>query len=210
MRTARCSSEGPRGITRVLPRLADGHHGLHAFDAVAFAEWEAARGYRASYYVLPTAWYWPEPSTVPNLRRLVELGHEVGLHQDCVAEAYRQGYTLAVDGSALPIGNCERAAEILRDQLAMLREFVPVSGTSAHGTELWRSAGVTNLFLWAVGYTAADFGLEYADAYHLHVRNAYVSDGKGAPAPRRVIGRETHILTHWAQWSMDALREVAA
>jgi hypothetical protein len=186
----------------------DVHHNLD--HAVAFAEWEASRGYRASYYVLPTAWYWPEPSTVPNLRRLAELGHEVGLHQDCVAEAYRQGYTSGVDGSALPAGNCRRAAEILREQLAMLSEQVPVYGTSTHGTELWRQHGVTNAFLWAAGYTAADFGLEYADAYHLHVRNVYCSDNNAAPVPLRVAGLETHILTHWAQWSLAALEARAA
>jgi hypothetical protein len=190
----------------------DVHHNLD--HALIFAEWEAWRGYRASYYVLPTAWYWPEPSTAPNLRRLVELGHEVGVHQDAVAEAYRMGYREPVDGSVLPVGSCEKAAELLRAQITHVEDIigVPVSGTSSHGTELWRSDRVTNAFLWAAGYTAADFGLQYADAYHLHRRALYISDSrKGWSSPfRREPGRQTHILTHPALWSADSFARRAA
>jgi hypothetical protein len=52
--------------------------------ALEMAEQESARGIRATYFLLPNGPYYnlldPEHAGVP--RRLVELGHEVGLHYD--------------------------------------------------------------------------------------------------------------------------------
>src|SRR5688572_11464273 len=50
--------------------------------ALRMAEWESARGFRATYFVLLTSeWYnLLELRHVGFPRRLVELGHEVGLH----------------------------------------------------------------------------------------------------------------------------------
>lgn len=59
--------------------------------AVRCAEWEADRGYAATFYVLHTAAYWDAPGFVDALDRIVELGHEVGLHVNCLAEALRTG-----------------------------------------------------------------------------------------------------------------------
>lgn len=188
----------------------------HNLDhAIRFAEWEAARGYRASYYVLHSAWYWEDRAALlKGCHRLASLGHEVGLHQDAVAEAYRRGDTAPVDGSALPVGDCASAAEIVAQSLALLRDGgIEVVGTATHGTGLWREAGVTNVFLWATGYTAADFGLEYADAYHLHRLGHYISDNHGAwSLPlRSEPGRLTHILAHPCHWDMPRqLGKVAA
>jgi hypothetical protein len=194
------------GEARNLPGTVVLRHDVdHNLDyAIRLAEWEAERGYRATYYVLPTAWYWWERSTVPNLRRLVSLGHEVGIHNDSVAEAYRQGYIEPVDGSGLPAGHCEKAAEILKAQIDQVRDLgIRVSGTSAHGSPLWREAGITNVFLWSAGYTADDFGLEYADAYHLHRKALYLSDNRAQwPTLRREPGRETHLLLHPHQIAM--------
>lgn len=181
--------------------------------ALRFARWEAQRGIRATYYVLPTAWYWDEPETPALIRGIAALGHEIGIHQDAVAEAWRRGFREAVDGSAVPAGNCDAAAAILAEQLAAVRAMgVEVVGTSSHGTPLWSEAGIANCFLWAAGYSAADFGLEYADAYHLHRKARYISDNRGrwSSPLRRDQDRGTHLLIHWAHWPIVAVKRAAA
>lgn len=180
--------------------------------AVAFAEWEAAQGIRASYYVLHSEWYYRDEAMLRRgMERLVELGHEVGLHQDAVAEAWRRGIRTPLDGSVLPAGDCSVAADIVREELARLRGWgFEIVGSAMHGSPLWKSNGITNAFLWAAGYTPADFGLEY-EAYHLH-RSAdrYISDNRGIwSEPLRVDG-QTHILTHPCHWPVGELLAVAA
>lgn len=57
-------------------------------SALPFAEAEAELGFRATYYVLPTGPYnMFSTANRDALRRLVELGHEVGLHYDVQAFA---------------------------------------------------------------------------------------------------------------------------
>jgi peptidoglycan/xylan/chitin deacetylase (PgdA/CDA1 family) len=64
----------------------------HAFaTAVQMAEWEAEHGYRSTYYVLHTAPYWVAPGFREGLDRIVELGHEIGIHTNALAEALRTG-----------------------------------------------------------------------------------------------------------------------
>jgi hypothetical protein len=171
--------------------------------AVAFAEWEAALGIRASYYVLHTAWYYEDEAMVRRgMERLVELGHEVGLHQDAVAEAWRRGSRSAgPDASVMPAGDCAVAADIVRAELDRLRRWgFEIVGSATHGTHLWREAQITNSFLWAAGYVPADFGLQY-EAYQLHRRAHYISDNRGAwSEPLRLEGDQTHILTHPCHW----------
>lgn len=199
------------GDPRAVVLRHDVDHNLE--HALLFARWEARLGIRATYYVLPTAWYWGEDETPDLIRELAALGHEVGVHQDAVAEAFRRGYSSPVDGSVLPVGNCDMAAEILTAQIEAVRRMgVEVSGTSTHGTELWRTSGVTNAFLWAAGYTADDFGLQYADVYHLHRKALYISDNRGGwNAPlRKEPGRSTHVLTHPAHWAIEELAEEEA
>ena len=67
-------------------------------NAVRFAEWEAARGYRASYYVLHTDWYYrdgfagpPSRYVLRALERIQHLGHEIGLHNNAITVALRTG-----------------------------------------------------------------------------------------------------------------------
>ena len=184
----------------------------HNLDhALLFAEWEHERGYRATYFVLHTAWYYAEPDLEDKLLRLVELGHEVGLHHDAVAEAYRQGHHNAVDGSVLPIGNTTAAAEIVREELARLRGFgLDIVGMSAHGTELWKQAGVTNAFLWADGWLPSDFGLQY-EAYHLHRKAHYISDNRGGWSSPLTMGddKQVHVLSHPCHWPLEQLAVAA-
>ncbi len=71
---------------------ASSNNTRHALDtAVKIAEWEANRGYRSTYYVLHTATYWMAPGFTAALDRIAELGHEIGIHTNAIAEALRTG-----------------------------------------------------------------------------------------------------------------------
>jgi hypothetical protein len=59
--------------------------------AVRMAEWEADRGYRSSYYVLHTSPYWKADGFRMHLERIAELGHEIGIHTDALADFFRTG-----------------------------------------------------------------------------------------------------------------------
>jgi hypothetical protein len=106
-------------------------------NAVRFAEWEAARGYRASYYVLHTDWYYREGFSGPPTRyvlraldRIRELGHEIGLHNNAITVALRTG---------------RDPAEVLWSELQWLRGHgFDVVGTAAHGDALCRTCGYNN------------------------------------------------------------------
>lgn len=95
--------------------------GRDAFEtALAMAEWEFQRGYSSTYFLLHGSRYW----TTENLARAMEfeeLGHEVGLHVNGIAEAFRQR---------------RDPVEIVAQALAELREFVRVEGCVAHGDDL--------------------------------------------------------------------------
>ena len=96
-----------------------------AFEtALAMARWECDHGYSSTYFLLHGAPYW----TTGNLARAMEfeeLGHEVGLHVNGIAEAFRQKRDPAV---------------IVAEALAELREFVRVEGCVAHGDPLCRDS----------------------------------------------------------------------
>ena len=106
-------------------------------NAVHFAEWEAARGYKASYYVLHTDWYYREGFAGPPsryvlraLERIQHLGHEIGLHNNAITVALRSG---------------RDPAEVLRSELDYLRRAgFDVVGTAAHGDALCRALGYNN------------------------------------------------------------------
>ena len=89
-----------------------------SFDtALAMAEWEMRRGYSSTWFLLHDSHYW----TQDNLARTVEfeeMGHEVAIHVNGIAEALRQ--------------NRDPVA-IVAEALAELREFVRVEGCVAHG-----------------------------------------------------------------------------
>lgn len=88
--------------------------------AVRFAEWEAERGYRSTYYILHTAPYWQDKLLLQmSLERICELGHEIGIHNNAVAASLVEG----------------RAPEyILSDAVEELRGYgFVIRGTVAHG-----------------------------------------------------------------------------
>ncbi len=106
-------------------------------NAVRFAEWEAERGYRASYYVLHTDWYYrdgfagpPTRYVLRALERIQRLGHEIGLHNNALTVALRTG---------------RDPADVLATELAYLRRHgFEVVGTAAHGDALCRACGYNN------------------------------------------------------------------
>lgn len=67
----------------------DAGHSLST--AVKMAEWEAERSYRSTYFVLHTSPYWNAPGFCAALERIVDLGHEIGIHNDALAEALVTG-----------------------------------------------------------------------------------------------------------------------
>lgn len=97
----------------------DDNHG--SFEtALRMAEWEMQHGYSSTYYLLHGASYW---NRIHEAVVFEELGHEVGLHVNGIAEGLRQK---------------RDPAQIVREALGELREFVRVEGCVAHGDELCR------------------------------------------------------------------------
>lgn len=87
--------------------------------AVRMAEWEAARGYRSTYYVLHTSPYWTDPRFPHMLENIAIAGHEIGIHTNALAEALRTGRD----------PDC-----ILSEALQTLRGYgFPVRGVAGHG-----------------------------------------------------------------------------
>lgn len=87
--------------------------------AVKMAEWEAERGYRSTYFVLHTSPYWDAPGFPESLDRIAELGHEIGIHTNALAEALRTG----IDPDVI----LDRALHLLR------RYGHTVRGVAGHG-----------------------------------------------------------------------------
>lgn len=95
--------------------------------AVKIAEWEAEHGYRATFFILHTAHYWEDGSTLRDaLDRIAGHGHEIGIHANAVAAALR--------GQGDPNLILEQAIERLRGYGHQ------VQGVAPHGDELCRDS----------------------------------------------------------------------
>jgi len=109
---------------RVIGLRHDVDDNAGSFDtALAMARWEMEHGYSSTYFLLHGSHYW----TADNLYRALEfeeLGHEVGLHVNAIAEALRH----------------RRSPDwILCEALGDLRSTgVRVEGCVAHGDPLCR------------------------------------------------------------------------
>jgi hypothetical protein len=179
-------------------------------SAVALGRLEAARGLRATYFVLHTATYWREDGLLARLLELQELGHEVGFHNDLLS-AWR------VEG-ADPRAVLERTLGRLRDA------GIEVVGAAAHGSPWCHRLGFHNSYVFA-GWDElrpdypnqevpekldpAEFGLEY-EAYHVP-HDAYFSDSafvdgrRAHPADFPLEpGRRTIVLVHPDHWDASA------
>jgi hypothetical protein len=183
-------------------------------SALEVARLEAERGLRATYFVLHTAPYWREASLLPRLRRLQELGHEVGLHNDLVTLQLVEG---------------RDAGEMLGRELERLRGGgIDIVGTAAHGSPWCHRLGFHNNYVFAgwdepqPGFPnrdvpqkldPAEFGLEY-EAYHVP-RDVYFSDSsfvngrRAHPADLRLEpGRRTIVLVHPCHWDASVAAKV--
>lgn len=95
----------------------------HALAVAAnMAEWEAARGYRSTYYILHSSPYWGTKDFPRLLDRIATAGHEIGMHTNALAESFRQN----------------RDPDLILDEaLKTLRGFgYPVRGVVGHGDGL--------------------------------------------------------------------------
>lgn len=147
--------------------------------AVGMAAWEAARGYRSTFFILHTASYWEDKRLLLNsLECISGWGHEIGLHNNALAEASTTG---------------QDPREILAGAAAELRSYgFKVSGTVAHGDErCYRDGKVAfvndqmftecvrdSLTPYPSPTPLASFGFDY-DANWLP-RGAYLSDSGGS------------------------------
>jgi len=195
------------------------------------ARWEAERGWRSTYFVLHTEWYWgtrgarePSAYVLRALDEIAALGHEIGVHNNAVAAALRTG---------------RAPASILADVLDGLRSHgFAITGTAAHGDPLARRHGFVNYEMFRgcphpdgkspdrvlealdpathrrrrlrlEPVDMAAFGLEY-EAYFIG-HSQYLSEAEGrwnrppdeiAAAFRRE-GGFLQILTHPVHWTLE-------
>lgn len=174
--------------------------------AVKFARWEAQRGWRSTYFLLHSAWYFDGSKTFRNqLYELEQLGHEIGVHNNAVALARDDG----------PDPQHVRAADILRAAIDTLEDEPGghkerrVLGAAAHGDVRCDTYGVHNNDMWAEAggiHQLADFGLTY-EAYFLHKPNWYISDSGGRWEPPLPLehhpSKQTSMLIHPCHWDID-------
>lgn len=197
-------ARGDRSANAISMRHDVDHNLEHA---VKFARWETARGFRSSYFLLHSAWYWNEPEMMKRgVDELLALGHEVGIHNNAVALARDLG----------PDPGWERARIILEVAILTLTELgASVRGAAAHGDRRCDTHQVHNNDMWVNenpaggGYQLADFGLEY-EAYFLHRDAWYISDSGGTlvpPAPLEhddeILPKRTTMLIHPCHWDID-------
>lgn len=193
--------------------------------ALAMARWEFARGYSSTYFLLHGSYYWGEQA-LNAAEEFEELGHEVGIHVNAIAEALRTQSDPHV---------------VLAEALAYLRNSARVVGCVAHGDPLCRRKDESVVFvndelfsesprpgigpatrtlvfkgrrMRLAPIPRSTYGLEY-DANWLS-RGNYVSDSGGRwsqPFERVVSGfpgdGQLHVLVHPDWWS-EAFVEVAA
>ena len=188
---------GPDETTLVALRH-DIDHKLE--PALAFARWEAERGYRSTYLPLHTAPYWNEGGLPDAIAELLELGHEIGIHNNAISEHVRTG---------------RDPHEILDEAIARLTQLgATVKGTVAHGDRLCHQQNFINdeIFEECVRNGAvpverkslASHGLDY-DANWLR-RGYYASDSAGVlqgatdQVPDHDFSGQLHLLLHPCWW----------
>jgi hypothetical protein len=144
--------------------------------AVKIAEWEEARGYRATFYLLHTAPYWNSPGFAAAVDRIAECGHEIGIHTDALAESLKTGrdpdqilddalWTLrglghrvrGVAGHGNPI--CNRDAAPGEISFANDEQFIECARPQEGPPNRTITRG--NVSLTLKPHPLADFGLEY-------------------------------------------------
>lgn len=194
--------------------------------ALNIAHWEAERGYRSTFFILHGSSYWQEERH--KLRKVLTemeaLGHEIGIHNNAIAEAVKTG---------------NRPSDILYGAISLLRRWgLSIRGTVAHGDRLCRELSFVNdeMFLgcqrpdWGTPNRViqgrygsvllqpeplALFGLEYESNWL--PRGDYLSDSGGAwsvpfgeAVLRFQLNGQLHMLWHPDWWTEAFPVEVAA
>jgi hypothetical protein len=205
-------------------------------SALEMAAVEARHGLRATYFILHTASYYAaalrsgrprhRESLIPKLRRLQDMGHEIGWHNDLVTLEC----VLGVD-----------PRNYLATELAWLRENgIEVRGSASHGSYWAHRLGYHNNYFFEdfeevfeglpnneeveVGErrcrlskgTLAEFGLEY-EAYHLgedhYHSDARFDDHGNRWHPDRLDlarfepGEKVIVMTHPEYWDPSVARK---
>lgn len=113
-------------------------------SSVQLAAWEAARGYRATFYVLHTAEYFMDkPLLRESLERIAGYGHEIAVHNDALTVALATG---------------RAPADVLHDVIDELCGYGHrIRSTVAHGHRLCQIARYVNDEIW-IGCERADYG----------------------------------------------------
>lgn len=188
--------------------------------AVRMAEWEFEHGFASTYFLLHDSYYWGEQALYV-AEQLEDLGHEVGLHINGVAESLRQHRDSRL---------------IVREAVDYLRMAARVVGCVAHGDHLCHKGNFVNDEMFTEsrrpiygesartitvdGLTTklnpvprSDFGFEY-DPNWLG-RGNYISDSGGqwsqswdGITETFPAGGQLHMLVHPDWWSR-AFLEVA-
>lgn len=186
-------------------------------SAVRMAEWEAERGYRATYYILHTAPYWDDkPLLTESLERIAECGHRIGIHNDAITAGFQtrrdpvavlteaveelRGYGHAVESTVAHGHRLCHIAHYVNDELF-------VECRRADYGHISRLGGITPVSL-------AELGLLF-DANWLH-RGDYLSDSGGEWSQPFIEAAEAwptrgqlHMLVHPCWWS-ECWEKVAA
>jgi hypothetical protein len=194
-----------------------------SFDtALRMAEWEMEHGYSSTYFLLHGSHYWND-EWLPAVPQFEEMGHEVGIHVNAIAEALRTR---------------NNPHAILGEAISELRQTgVRVVGCVAHGDALCARANFVNDEMFTESprgdYGAPDrliehggvivplqpitrnkYGLEY-DANWLP-RGDYLSDsgGKWSQSFDHVCATfglgQLHVLQHPDWWAQALPVEVTA
>jgi hypothetical protein len=191
---------------RVIGLRHDVDDNAGSFDtALRMAEWEFEHGYSSTYYLLHTAYYWER--ALIEAPRFEELGHEVGIHVNALAESFRvrrephlilaralsdlrstgvrvvgcvaHGDPLCREGARVVFCNDEMFAESPRPALGPRTRMIERGGVVHPLSPMPRSV----------------FGLEY-DANWLS-RGDYISDSGGQWNPRPDSFELA--VSHWAE-----------
>jgi hypothetical protein len=203
-------------------------------NAVRLAHIEAERGYRASYYMLHSDWYYraelgvgpPAQSLLDACHEIASLGHEIALHNNAITQGLLTGVS---------------PSEIVRTELDYLRGAgLEVTGSVAHGDGLCHVCGYVNYEIfeecerpksgvrdrmivfddWKTGVRRqlkldpvpmSSFGLEYEANFLRH--NLYLSDSGGhwhvpfEDVREKFVERNAflQILMHPVWWALDGV-----
>lgn len=170
--------------------------------ALKFARWEAERGYRSTYFLLHSAWYWHYEAQ-ETAHELVSLGHEVGFHLDGIGVALErtlgkpetspasldpqmifslldQAVGVVRSHPQMVFSLLDQATEIVRLHLQEMRSWgIEVVGSCKHGSPFCKAYGIQNEELWN-HISLSSMGLLY-EAYFLHreLTAIYLSDNRG-------------------------------